>query len=119
MATGLDPDRLEGLFCVGVDEVSCGRATRISPWCRTIRPASSCGAPKEKTPTPSTVSSCLPARADLDGQRRSGAIEAMSMDMGAAFDKSARKPGHATNAVLCYDPFHVVQLVTAALVLLG
>ena len=37
------------------------------------------------------------------------------MDMGPAFDKSARKPGHATNAVICYDPFHVVALGTAAL----
>ena len=43
------------------------------------------------------------------GEERSQAIEAMSMDMGAAFEKSARKPGHATKAVICYDPFHVVQ----------
>ena len=35
--------------------------------------------------------------------------------MGPAYDKSARKPGHATNAVICYDPFHVVQLATTAL----
>lgn len=37
------------------------------------------------------------------------------MDMGPAYDKSARKPGHATNAIICYDPFHVVQLATTAL----
>ncbi len=37
------------------------------------------------------------------------------MDMGAAFEKSARKPGHATNAVICFDPFHVVQAGTQAL----
>ena len=40
------------------------------------------------------------------GQQRSEAIEAVSMDMGPAFDKSARKPGHATHAVICYDPFY-------------
>ncbi|MGC8514436.1 MAG: ISL3 family transposase, partial [Acidimicrobiales bacterium] len=27
----------------------------------------------------------------------------------------ARKPGHATKAIICYDPFHVVQLATNAL----
>ena len=37
------------------------------------------------------------------------------MDMGPAFEKSARAPGHATKAIICYDPFHVVQLVTNAL----
>ncbi|MGH7733296.1 MAG: ISL3 family transposase [Gemmatimonadales bacterium] len=31
------------------------------------------------------------------------------------FEKSARKEDHAVNAVICYDPFHVVQLVTTAL----
>jgi transposase len=39
----------------------------------------------------------------------------MSMDMGPAFEKSARKPGHATKAVICFDPFHVVQAGTQAL----
>ena len=37
------------------------------------------------------------------------------MDMGPAFEKSARADGHATKAIICYDPFHVVQLVTTAL----
>jgi len=49
------------------------------------------------------------------GQERSEAIETISMDMGPAFEKSARAVGHATKAVICYDPFHVVQLVTTAL----
>lgn len=33
------------------------------------------------------------------------------MDMGPAYDKSAREPGHATNANVRYDPLHVVHLV--------
>ncbi|EQD68586.1 transposase, IS204/IS1001/IS1096/IS1165 family protein, partial [mine drainage metagenome] len=37
------------------------------------------------------------------------------MDMGPAFEKSARTEGHATKAIICYDPFHVVQLATNAL----
>jgi transposase len=49
------------------------------------------------------------------GEERSAGITAMSMDMGPSFEKSARKPGHATNAVICFDPFHVVQAGTNAL----
>jgi transposase len=41
------------------------------------------------------------------GPQRSQDIEATSMDMGPAYDKSVR--AHATKAVICYDPFHVVQ----------
>jgi transposase len=37
------------------------------------------------------------------------------MDMGVSFEKSDRKPGHATKAVICFDPFHVVQAGTQAL----
>jgi transposase len=49
------------------------------------------------------------------GEERSEAITAMSMDMGPSFEKSARKEGHAVNAVICFDPFHVVQAGTKAL----
>jgi transposase len=48
---------------------------------------------------------------ELGGQRCEE-IMVVSMDMGPPFDKSARRPGHATKAVICYDPFHVVQLST-------
>jgi transposase len=109
MATGLDPERLEGLFVIGVDEVSwrkghsyltmvSNNATRRFVW----------GRPGKDTAT-------LDGFFDELGEDRSGAIEAISMDMGAAYDKSARKPGHATEAIICYDPFHVVQLATTAL----
>ncbi len=37
------------------------------------------------------------------------------MDMGAAFTKSVRAPGHAPQAIICIDPFHAVKLVTDAL----
>jgi transposase len=109
MATGLDPGRLDGLFVVGVDEVSwrkghsyltlvSNNATGKFVW----------GQEGKDTAT-------LDWFFDELGPERSEAIEAMSMDMGPAYEKSARKPGHATKAVICYDPFHVVQLATAAL----
>lgn len=47
------------------------------------------------------------------GWQRADELEAVSMDMGAAFNKSARE--NAVNAVACIDPFHCVQLVTEAL----
>ena len=40
-------------------------------------------------------------------------IEAVSMDMGPAYAKSVRKPEPAPQAVICFDPFHVVKLATA------
>jgi len=109
MVDGLDPNRLNDLFVIGVDEVSwrkghsyltlvSNNATGRFVW----------GKQGKDTET-------LDCFFDELGEERCEAIEAISMDMGAAFDKSARKPGHATNAIICYDPFHVVQLATAAL----
>ena len=49
------------------------------------------------------------------GEARSSQITAVSMDMGPAFAKSVRAEGHAPQAVICYDPFHVVALATKAL----
>jgi transposase len=109
MATGLDPARLDRLFVAGVDEVSWRKGhsylTLVSNhetgkfiW----------GAEGKDTAT-------LDSFFDELGEERSAAITALSMDMGAAFEKSARKPGHASKAVICFDPFHVVQAATQAL----
>jgi len=109
MATGLDKRRLDNLFVASVDEVSWRKGhsyiTLVSNhesgkfvW----------GREGEDTDT-------LDGFFDELGEERSAAITAMSMDMGPAYEKSARKERHAVNAVICYDPFHVVQLVTTAL----
>lgn len=109
MATELDKDRLDRLFVAGVDEVSWRKnhayLTLVSNhetgrfvWGKQGKDAAT-----------------LDAFFDELGEQRSRAITAMSMDMGPAFEKSARAEGHATKAVICYDPFHVVQLVTRAL----
>jgi transposase len=109
MATGLDPKRLDNLFVCGVDEVSWRKGhsylTLVSNndigrfiW----------GSEGKDTAT-------LDCFFDELGEARAQAITAMSMDMGAAFEKSARKEGHATKAVICFDPFHVVQAATKAL----
>jgi len=52
--------------------------------------------------------------ADL-GTDRAARLAAVSTDMGPAFLKSVAKPGHAPQATVCIDPFHVVKLATDAL----
>jgi transposase len=109
MATGLDPRRLDNLFVAGVDEVSWRKGHSYL----TLVSNNTTGKfvwGKEGKDT--ATLDCLFAEL---GEQRSAAITAMSMDMGPAFEKSARKPGHATKAVICFDPFHVVQAGTQAL----
>jgi len=44
---------------------------------------------------------------------RAAKLEAISLDMGPGYAKSARN--HASQAVICIDPYHVVQLANQAL----
>ena len=47
------------------------------------------------------------------GPENTAKISTVSMDMGLAFQKSVREK--APNALICFDPFHVVKLATDAL----
>jgi transposase len=98
----LDESRLDDLFEIGVDEISWKKHhnyitlvtdhnTRKVVWGKAGKNA--------KT---------LDAFFKELGEPRSGAIEAVSMDMGAAYNKSVGT--NAPNAVICIDPFHVVKL---------
>lgn len=109
MDDGLDPDRLESLFDIGVDEVSWRKRhnyiTLVSDhqrrrmvWGHEGRDATT-----------------LDGFFDELGPERAERIEAVSMDMSAGYAKSVAKPGHAPTAIICYDPFHVVALATKAL----
>jgi transposase len=109
MVDGLDPHRLNNLFVIGVDEVAWRKGHSY------VTLVSSQSTGRFVWGKAGKDTETLDCFFDELGQQRSEAIEAVSMDMGAAFDKSARKPSHATNAIICYDPFHVVQLATAAL----
>lgn len=107
VADGLDPARLDGLVNIGVDEVSWRRrhhyltlvtdhtAQRIV-W----------GAPGKDAATLDEFFAEL-------GWQRADRLQAVSLDMGHAFNKSARE--NALNATRCIDPYHCVQLVTEAL----
>lgn len=107
MAQHLDPARLDGLFNIGVDEISwkkhhnyltlvADHDTGNIVW----------GAEGKDTKTLDKFF------ADL-GPERSTQIEAVSMDMGPAFRKSVAT--NAPEAEICFDPFHVVKIGTDAL----
>ena len=96
MATEMDPARLDKLFSIGVDEVSWRKgqsyvtlvsdhATGKFVWGEEGRDAA-------------TLDGFF---AEL-GKERSEKITSISMDMGPAYAKSAKK--HATKAVICWDP---------------
>jgi transposase len=109
VADELDPRRLDNLFVIGVDEISwrkhhkyltlvANHDTGKIVW----------GAQGKSAKTFDGFFNEL-------GTQRSQQITAVSMDMAPAFAKSMRKEGHAPQATICYDPFHVVKLATDAL----
>jgi len=109
MATELDPRRLDNLFVCGADEVSWRKGHSYLTLVSNNDTGKFVWGMEGKD---TATLDCFFAEL---GEERSAAITAMSMDMGPAFEKSARKPGHATKAVICFDPFHVVQAGTQAL----
>ncbi|MGH3503506.1 MAG: ISL3 family transposase, partial [Nocardioidaceae bacterium] len=103
----LDPNRLQGLVDIGVDEISWRKhhkyltlvtdhATSTVVW----------GAPGRDAATLEGFFDDLPA----DG---ASTIEAVSMDLGPAYAKAVGQ--RAPEAQICFDPFHVVKLATDAL----
>jgi transposase len=109
MADGIDPKRLEGLFSIGVDEVSWRKGHSYITLVSDHRRGKFVWGHEGKD------SATLDCFFDELGKERSAAIEAVSMDMSPAFLKSVTAKDHATKAVICYDPFHVVKLATEAL----
>jgi len=96
---GLDPDRLDGLVNIGVDEVSWKRQHNY------LTLVTDHDAKKIVWGAAGKDTATLDGFFDELGQARSAGIEAVSMDMGAAFNKSVRGEGHAPQAVICIDPF--------------
>ncbi len=103
----LDPDRLDGLFELGIDEVSWRKQHRYL------------------TLVTDHQRGCVVWGTDGAGQAaadrfftelgpaRCEEVKAISMDMGPGYAKSARE--HAPQATLCIDNFHVAALATKAL----
>ncbi len=103
-ADELDPDRLNDLFEIGIDEVSWRKGHRyLTLVTDHHRGQVVWGAEGASTATADEFFDEL-------GAARSAQIEAISMDMGPGYAKSARADDHAPQAVICIDPFHVAKL---------
>ena len=107
VADGLDPARLDGLVSIGVDEVSWRRHHRY------LTLITDHTGKKIIWGAPGKDAATMDAFFDELGTQRAAKLQAVSMDMGAAFNKSARE--HAPDAVICIDPFHAVAIVGDAL----
>lgn len=105
----LDPDRLDGLFRIGVDEISWRKHHKyLTLVVDHDRACVVWGAEGKDTKT-------LDGFFDQLGPQRAAMIEAVSMDLGPAFLKSVQADGHAPQALVCADVFHLVKLVGDAL----
>jgi transposase len=123
----LDPDRLENLYDIGVDEVSWKRQhnylTLVADHRRGKIVWGTNGAGEKAADRffeeldPEIVLSLPPDDEPVSEQplvgERAGRLEAISLDMGHGYAASARK--HAPQAVICIDPYHVVQAANQAL----
>jgi transposase len=109
VAAELDPHRLDGLFRIGVDEISWRRHHKyLTLVVDHDRARVIWGAEGKDAKT-------LDGFFDELGPARSRLIEAVSLDLGPAYLKSVQAEGHAPQAVVCADPFHLVKLVGDAL----
>lgn len=109
VASELDPGRLDGLFRIGVDEISWRKQHKyLTLVVDHDRTQVVWGAPGKDSAT-------LDRFFDQLGPQRSARIEAVSMDLGPAFLKSVTAEGHAPQAIVCADVFHLVKLVGEAL----
>ena len=109
VAADLDPKRLDGLFRIGVDEISWRKHHKyLTLVVDHDRGRVIWGAEGKDAKT-------LDGFFDELGPTRSALIEAVSMDLGPAYLKSVAADGHAPQAVVCADVFHLVKLVGDAL----
>lgn len=140
----LDPARLEGLYDIGVDEVSWRKQHRYLTLVvdhqrrQVVWGAEGAGEkaadqffaeldPELLDPTPPQPEAgeiqqepSGPPDRQRDSEdneqrigQRAGELRAISMDMGPGYAKSVR--AHAPQAIICIDPYHVVQLANKAL----
>ncbi|MBA2273740.1 MAG: ISL3 family transposase [Actinobacteria bacterium] len=105
----LDPERLNDLFEIGIDEISWRKQHNYLTLVSNHRSGKVVwGAEGKDTKTCDSFFDEL-------GKERSSKLTAVSMDMGKAYLKSVTKQDHAPQATICIDPFHVVALATKAL----
>jgi len=109
VATELDPGRLDGLFRIGVDEIFWRKHHKYLAL--VVDHDRGCVVWGAKGRDSATLDRFF---CEL-GTGRSAAIEAVSLDLGPAYLESVTAPGHAPQAIVCADIFHVVKLAGDAL----
>jgi transposase len=107
VADELDPHRLDGLFEIGIDEVSYRKQHHYLTIVADHRTGKVVWADEGKD--------AAAARRFFDalGEQRSAQLTAVSMDMGKAYPKVTAE--RAKQAVICWDPFHVIAMATREL----
>lgn len=107
MDDGLHPARLDHLFEIGVDEMSWRTGHRyLTLGSDHRRGKMAWGQEGKDAATLDTFFAEL-------GEARAAQLTAVSMELGPAYARSVTQ--NAPHAIICFDPFHVVQLATQAL----
>jgi transposase len=107
VAEHVDDDRLNGLYRIGVDEISYRRGHRYLTIVADHDKARVVWVAKGKR------GAALEGFFDELGPQRSAQIEAISMDLGTIYRDVANR--RIPQATICFDPFHVIQIANRAL----
>ena len=107
VADELDPHRLDDLYELGIDEVSYRKQHHYLTIVANHRTGEVVWADQGKD------TAAAERFFDALGERRARTLTAVSMDMGPAYPKVVAD--RAPQAVICWDPFHVVALGTREL----
>jgi transposase len=105
VADHLDEDRLAGLVCIGVDEISYRRHHRYLTTVADHRTGAIVWC------SPGRNSATLQGFFDELGERKDS-IRAVSIDMSGEYQRAIRNA--IPDAEICFDPFHVVRLAARA-----
>lgn len=107
VAERIDADRLEGLYRIGVDEVSYRRGHNY------LTIVADHDANKVVWVAKGKRGEALESFFDALGEARSSRIEAITMDLGTIYRDAAKR--RIPQATICFDPFHVIQTANRAL----
>jgi transposase len=107
VAEALDVDRLENLYRIGVDEISYRRGHQYLTIVADHTSGRVLWVAKGKR------GAALEGFYEALGPERRDRIEAVSMDLGNVYRDATRRS--VPDAVICFDPFHVIQIANRAL----
>jgi transposase len=107
VATHLDDRRLDNLFRLGIDEISYKRGHRYLTIIADHDTGHVVWVGKGRS------HAVLNSFYDALGPQRCAQLESISMDMVKTWQAPTR--AHAPNAVMCFDPFHVIRWTNIAL----